>query len=335
MKKIFIVLLSGCLILGCTSPHYPLDENINVDDQDNGSSSVDQPSENNINPLSNKNDGLPSQGPFTTTKTDCEHMDYTLGPEDQLTVIVSGKNEYTLVQDATIGTDGTFIFELLGEINAAGLTITQLEKSMQIKLAEDFLVDPQVSISITKYKSHKVYVSGEVNSPGEYIIKKECAQLSEVILEAGGLRGNFRKDAFIIRANSQEANRDIEMTDLYQLLIEGKKSLDVVVYDKDIIQVFDKGENIFGPQNSIFIFGEVEKPGMYPYSDDLTVLSAILIYTGGFLKTAKKSRVEVVREENKEVKSMIIDIDEVMQGKKDLDILLKPGDIIHVPRTFF
>ncbi|MBN2382179.1 polysaccharide export protein [bacterium] len=278
---------------------------------------------------------LPDKSKIYNEQNNCYQMEYLLGPEDSLTIVVTGQNEYQIVKDVVISIDGTFIFDFFGEVKAAGLSTQQLEKVIQSSLSKDFLVDPRVSVSIKDYQSHKIYISGQVNQPGKYIIKRQCALLSEIILEAGGLHGNFRKDAFIIRANNENENPNIEMIDLYQLLIEGDRVLNIPVYDKDIIQVFDKGENVFGPQNSIFIFGEIEKPGMYPFSDDLTVLSAILINGGGFTKVAKKSKVVVKREINDKIESIMINLDDVMQGKKDIDISLKPGDIIQVPRTFF
>lgn len=268
----------------------------------------------------------------------CDTQSYIPGPGDELMITVTGQNDYRMVKDVTIGINGSFSFDYIGEIAINSMTIPELEKDLRTRLAQDFLVNPAVSISITKYQSHRVFLSGEVVRPGEFIMKKQCQWLSEVLLDAGGLQGNFNKYAFVISGTmdvSDAAASGLKIIDLYSIFIEGNRSGDHLVYDKDIIQVYDKGINPLGPQNSIFIFGEVVKPGMYPYSNDLTVLSAILIYAGGFTKAAKKNRTVVKREQDKEVETLTIDLDDVMQGQKDLDVQLKPGDIIRVPRTFF
>lgn len=273
---------------------------------------------------------------ISVNRQKCDQADYKLGPGDKIIVVVTGQNDYRLMKDYEVGLDGTLIFDFIGEVEAKGKTTIQLGSEIQSKLGENFLVNPRVKISVKKFFSHKVYISGEVNKPGEFLLKKECQWLSGVLMEAGGLLGNFNKNAFITSGSLQNSKSpSIKMVDLYQVFIAGNHSNDVLIYNNDIIQVFDKGVNPLGPQNSIFIFGEVIHSGMFPYSADLTVLSAILIRGGGFSKTAKKSKTVVKRIINDEVKSFIINLDDVIQGKKDLDIKLKPGDIIIVPRKFF
>ncbi|MFC1852225.1 polysaccharide biosynthesis/export family protein [candidate division CSSED10-310 bacterium] len=267
----------------------------------------------------------------------CETEHYLLGPQDQIAVEVSGQNDYKLLREPEISYDGTFRFDFIGTVQAEGKSTFDLEKTIRERLARDFLVDPKVRVSVKKHLSHKVFLSGDVNRGGQFTLKGECQWLSKIIMEAGGLSGNFNKNAFIISINLDDDTRPLyfKVVDLYQLFIEGKKSNDVLIYDKYIVQIYSKGTNPLGIKNSIFIFGEVGNQGMFPYTDDLTVLAAILMHAGGFSKGAKKGKTQVLRNIEGKVNKIIVDLDEVMQGKKSQDITLEPGDIIRVPRTFF
>lgn len=73
-----------------------------------------------------------------------------------------------------------------------------------------------------------------------------------------------------------------------------------------------------------FVYGEVKKPGGYPYVDGLTVQKAIAL-AGGFTERAAESKISVVREKS-EINS---------SGKINLDTFVNPGDVINVKESFF
>jgi polysaccharide export outer membrane protein len=74
----------------------------------------------------------------------------------------------------------------------------------------------------------------------------------------------------------------------------------------------------------LFVNGEVEKPGGFPFSPGLTVRKAISL-AGGFKERANKGRINVVRETDPRKASRSIDVDDQVM----------PGDIITVERSFF
>jgi len=81
----------------------------------------------------------------------------------------------------------------------------------------------------------------------------------------------------------------------------------------------------------IYILGRVNKPGMYPLRDRITLLQAIAL-AGGFAEWAKKSKVIILRQTGDKDQRLVINIDKIIKGKKGIhDIILQRGDRIIVP----
>lgn len=73
-----------------------------------------------------------------------------------------------------------------------------------------------------------------------------------------------------------------------------------------------------------YIFGEVKLPGSYPYSNGMTIISAVAV-AGGFTYRARKGRIRIVRGTGEDQVEM----------SADNDTLILPGDVIEVPERFF
>jgi protein involved in polysaccharide export with SLBB domain len=83
----------------------------------------------------------------------------------------------------------------------------------------------------------------------------------------------------------------------------------------------------------IFVVGEVQKPGTFPYSDNMNIIEAITL-AGGFTKTAAKNSTNLTRiVEGQEAKQKI-QVEDIAEGKAP-NVTLLPGDIIYVPESFF
>jgi polysaccharide export outer membrane protein len=88
--------------------------------------------------------------------------EYLVGPGDVLNVEVFGEKD--LSGNFTVSEDGNIKNILLGDVHVNGLTTAQIEKLLTKELGKNYLVDPMVTVSIKDYRSHKVYVLGEVES---------------------------------------------------------------------------------------------------------------------------------------------------------------------------
>ena len=83
----------------------------------------------------------------------------------------------------------------------------------------------------------------------------------------------------------------------------------------------------------IFVFGEVQKPGTFPYEEDMSIIQAITM-AGGFTKIASKNDIAVTRQvEGKETK-IRVPVADIGTGREK-NFRLQPGDIVFVPESIF
>lgn len=91
-------------------------------------------------------------------------------------------------------------------------------------------------------------------------------------------------------------------------------------------------------QKSIYVLGEVVKPGAYdvPPESELTVLEAISM-AGGFTPVASKDKTRIIRKINGEAQTpIIVEVTKITNdGQKQKDVKLKPSDVVYVPQSIF
>jgi protein involved in polysaccharide export with SLBB domain len=88
---------------------------------------------------------------------------------------------------------------------------------------------------------------------------------------------------------------------------------------------------------TVFVMGEVQKPGSYPIPTEsrMTVLEAIST-AGGFTPVAAQDRARLLRYVNGESRSFTVDVRSITRnGEKDKDLVLQPNDVVYVPQSLF
>jgi protein involved in polysaccharide export with SLBB domain len=83
----------------------------------------------------------------------------------------------------------------------------------------------------------------------------------------------------------------------------------------------------------IFVFGEVQKPGTFPYEEQMSIIQAITI-AGGFTKLAAKNSISVTRIVDGQERKMRVHVEDIGTGRMK-NFVLRPGDIVFVPESFF
>jgi protein involved in polysaccharide export with SLBB domain len=83
----------------------------------------------------------------------------------------------------------------------------------------------------------------------------------------------------------------------------------------------------------IFVFGEVQKPGTFPYDEEMSVIQAITV-AGGFGKLASKNDVNVTRLVNGKETKIRVRVADIGTGREK-NLRLLPGDIVFVPESLF
>ena len=156
---------------------------------------------------------------------------YVIGPEDVLYIHVW--REDALSRTVPVRTDGNISLPLIHEIKAAGLTPLQLEEAIAEKL-KGFYENPNVSVTVLETNSFKVYVSGEVRTPGVYRLRSETSIL-QIIPMAGGFTdwAKQRKILIIRKENGKEKRFTVD----YKKAMKGDPSSNVILKPGDTIIV--------------------------------------------------------------------------------------------------
>ena len=135
-------------------------------------------------------------------------QNYRIGIGDLLQIEVY--DEKDLTKEVRVLTDGFISFPLIGSIQAAHLTVTQLEQNITRLLAERFLVNPQVTVFVKEFSS--VFVFGEVKNPGSFPLYGKMT-VFEAITLAGGFTqvANPSKVKVIREENGQEVGFEVDI----------------------------------------------------------------------------------------------------------------------------
>jgi polysaccharide biosynthesis/export protein len=108
---------------------------------------------------------------------------YLLGPEDAIEISVW--KEPDLTKQLVVRPDGKITYPLIGEVQAAGKTVKQLQEEI-LKRLEKYVTDAHVTVILLKAQNYKIYVTGKVNKPGDFLTGKPV-NVMQAISMAGGL----------------------------------------------------------------------------------------------------------------------------------------------------
>ena len=107
---------------------------------------------------------------------------YTVKPGDGLEISVW--KEPDLQGPVLVTPDGAFSFPLVGQVDARGKTVTELQQIITERLAK-YISDPVVTVSVRDIRGNKVFVIGQVNRPGEFIVNPRV-DVMQALSMAGG-----------------------------------------------------------------------------------------------------------------------------------------------------
>lgn len=125
---------------------------------------------------------------------------YRLGAGDKIFVGVF--NQDNLTGEYTLDGNGRFTMHLIGRVEAAGLTTTELEALLVSMLKPDYLVNPRVSVNMQNFRPF--YIMGEVKKPDSYNYVDGMTYLTAVAI-AGGYTYRGKKDyVYVTRGNDPE-----------------------------------------------------------------------------------------------------------------------------------
>lgn len=128
-----------------------------------------------------------------------ERAEYRLGAGDELRITVFGETDLT--GQFRVGSQGTIAYPLVGDVNAAGLTVTEFTTALQQALLA-YIRAPNVSVQVTNFRPF--YILGEVQRPGTYEYSTDLTVLNAVATAGGFTYRANRRRVYIRRANETD-----------------------------------------------------------------------------------------------------------------------------------
>ncbi len=159
---------------------------------------------------------------------------YRLVPYDVIAVRFPYHAEQDPKAAITVRPDGNITLEGIGEIQAVGLTPDQLAKLIAEKNSGR-MKDPEVTVTITQYAPKKVYVGGEVRSPGVVTIQDNMTPL-QAIFDRGGFTKTAQVDSVILIRDAGSENPKIGRINIHDAM-EGGVPEQLALLPNDVLYV--------------------------------------------------------------------------------------------------
>lgn len=249
---------------------------------------------------------------------------YVIGAGDLIEITVEQDSD--LNGTRRVGPDGRISMPVLGSVELNGLTASEAEGRLQ-SLLEKYMTRATVLVVVREFESQSASIFGEVRHPGKIPVTANMTIL-KAISSAGGLSESHGSVIHILRLadNGLSAQLEIPIDDL---LVRGDSDLNVPVFPNDVINVPPD------PEVSIYLLGEVMKPGVVQFkgSDNVTLLRA-LAAAGGLTDRANTRSIIIKRVENNQETPLAVHLGRILSGE-DEDIRLKDNDTIYVKESFF
>lgn len=240
-----------------------------------------------------------------------------IGPGDLLQVSVLREPELT--QQVRVMDSGEVVLPLIGKIKVGGDSTPKADAVIEkAYLAEEYLKQPQVTVTILQFATQTVAILGEVRHPGTVTITTPRSLL-DVLAMAGGLNADADRHITIERGGVWGEQIQVFLPNN----AEADLKADVSVYPGDRILVPKAG--------IVYVLGDVGRPGGYVMQDNskLTVLQAVALAAGAN-KTAAQKRARLLRKGPDGYTEEPIPLLAMERGKiKDQE--LEKDDILYIP----
>lgn len=204
---------------------------------------------------------------------------YVLGPGDEIILDIYGASQ--LSSKKTISPDGTIVVDQVGPVSVSGMTVEQAQARVRSKIG-GYYQGSSIKLTVGQTRTIAVNVLGEVQTPGTYTLSAFSTVFNALYL-AGGITdiGTLRN------IKVMRNGRIISTVDVYDYIVNGRLSGNVMLQDNDVISVGTY-------ENLVEIVGRVKRPMFYELKKSES-LQSLLSLAGGFMGDAYKEKVRVER----------------------------------------
>ena len=254
----------------------------------------------------------PREASFDPPMTGPVPPDYVLGPGDTIRIQLFGNVNGIYEIDVT--RDGVLNIPEIGPVTVANLSFSEFREDVNRRVRE-MLIGTQVSVTMGQLRTIRIFVLGDVNQPGSYVVDS-LATLSSALYRSGGISrvGSLRN------IQLKRSGKLVARLDLYDLLLAGNTSGDVRLQPGDVIFVAP-----VGPQVSVT--GAVKRPAIYEIRGKSTVRDVVRM-AGGLAAEAYPDGARIERIESGQER-IVISIDADSDDAATANI--NAGDLIVIP----
>ena len=159
----------------------------------------------------------------------------TLGAGDRLELVFFSTPELNDIQ--TVRPDGIITLQLIGDVQVNGKTPKELQEELRTLFSKE-LRNPEITLIVRELNSRRIYVGGEVETPGRYVMQGDISVL-EAVIEAGGYLTDSASIDRVTVMRSIEGKRVTHTVDLKSVL-DGKNNEQFFLEPNDIVFVPQK-----------------------------------------------------------------------------------------------
>ncbi|MGA1844944.1 MAG: FG-GAP-like repeat-containing protein [bacterium] len=253
--------------------------------------------------------------------------EYIIGPGDTVEITfweAMDAKVYTVI----VKPDGAISTPFFEDFKIGGLTAFEVDQILTRKMKR-FMHNPKIDVRIIEFNSKKATVLGAIARPspekgaGTYNLTGKTRVL-EFVARAGGPGpdADLKRVEVIHRGETKKLN-------LYKAIFQADFTQNIVVDNDDVIFI----PRISDTSSKVYIFGEINSPGIYTFTGQFTVLDAIA-QAKGYGKDARIDSIKVVRGDlaNPEVIACNLS-DIIKKGDIISNVHLMNNDLIYVPKS--
>ncbi|MGD0894192.1 MAG: SLBB domain-containing protein [Terracidiphilus sp.] len=206
--------------------------------------------------------------------------DYVLGPGDALTIHLWGGTTQSIAR--TIDRDGSIFLPEAGSIDVAGLSLGRAQAAIEGILKQQFR-NAQIAVTVSRLRSVRVYVVGDVQRPGGYDISSLSTPVSALYVAGGPTAAGSLRTLRHYRGKQL-----IDEVDLYDFLLHGIRNGSAP---------FESGDTLLIPPAGplVAVSGAVKRPAIYELTSGETMLSTVIEDAGGLTAAASLSHIRIER----------------------------------------
>jgi polysaccharide export outer membrane protein len=178
--------------------------------------------------------------------------EFLLGPADRISINVLSTSEKGVEAEPnlngtySIDPDGNISVHLIGSVHVTGMTPNLLRETLQKRLGE-YIVHPDVTVTVDQIINSRILVLGEVRFPGVYGLARETTALDAIALSGGHMISALLWNVKIVRGNLAQ-NPTIINVNLERVFKQGDLSQNIVLQPGDIV---------FVPKTFVWRFNEL------------------------------------------------------------------------------